>query len=103
MKSRITIEVDFNHNNLPVIQVLQESSPDVRDNLVQAFLQSLQHTSRWATITYDGEGSIDGSVKRWKITPITPSKLEDEIKLMQATLNQMQEPVPVPKNIPGLH
>ncbi len=88
MKSRITIEVDFQNGNLPVIQVLSRPSSDVRDGLIKQFLQSLAHTSRWATITYAGtiNPDEDGSnYDRWVITPITPNQIPQEIKLMQAT------------------
>lgn len=87
MKSRISIEVDFDNNNLPVIQILQTPSLDVRDNLVQAFLQSLQHTSRWARFVYKGHQKVDANeppVHRWNIETIKPNELREEISLMEA-------------------
>lgn len=98
MESRITIEVDFENNNLPVIQIVSRESDDVRDNLIKSFLQSLRHSSRWTTITFVGNnlshkpnGGEDSWT--WKIAPITPDKLESEIKLMQATLNEYKQMV----------
>lgn len=92
MKSRITIEVDFDNNNLPVIEVLSQDSDDVRDRLIKSFLQSLQHTSRWCKIIYCGEASTfdDATVnkQRWRIAPITPKEIKDEIKLMEATIKK---------------
>lgn len=88
MKSRITIEVDFENNNLPVIHIISRPSDDVRDKLVSQFLQSLSHTSRWATITFDSEVGEGGC--RWKISPITPDNIKGEIKIMQAVLEQLQ-------------
>lgn len=92
MKSRITIEVDFDNNNLPVIQVLSQNSDDVRDKLLQSFLQSLQHTSRWCRIEYIGNfgglaenpvTSLPFEFHKWNIRPIVPDELPDEIKLME--------------------
>jgi hypothetical protein len=42
MKSRITIEVDFDNGNQPVIQILHyPDSTDVRDKLLKKFLEDL--------------------------------------------------------------
>lgn len=91
MKSRITIEVDFNGNNLPVIQVLSQSSDDVRDKLIQSFLQSLQHTSRWCRIDYKSSQEAQSQdIHRWFICPVTPAELEQEIKLMQACIKDLE-------------
>ena len=93
MTSRISIEIDFENNNLPVIQILRKDSNDVRDKLVSAFLQSFQHTSRWCKITYVG-GTDHNSKEvgdQWKISPITPQELSEEIKLMEAVNNPQQK------------
>lgn len=94
MKSRITIEVDFSNNNLPVIQILSQDSDDVRDGLIKAFLQSLQHTSRWCKILYEGEASTfdDATVnkQRWRIVPITPKEIKDEVKLMLSVIKNTE-------------
>lgn len=98
MKSRITIEVNFDESNTPVIQVLSQSSDDVRDKLIQSFLQSLQHTSRWCKIIYMGNRSIHGTkesevnpVHCWNIVTIKPSEIPSEIKLMKAIINEPPE------------
>lgn len=100
MKSKITVEVDFNNNNLPVLRILQSDSDDVRDKLVSSLLQSLGHTSRWAVIAYDGEVGVSypGSdqTHRWFIRPITPQEIESEISLMQAVLRKDETAAPQP-------
>lgn len=89
MQSRITIEVDFENGNRPVIQILSAASDDVRDNLISSFLQSLQHTSRWATFEYKGpyeKSSGDGVKHRWFIKPVAPAELTEELKLIESTI-----------------
>lgn len=95
MDSRITIEVDFENNNLPVIQIVSKDSEDVRDKLIKSFLQSLRHCSRWTTIQFVGNNlsyKPDGGADSWtwKITPVTPDQLVEEIKLMQAEVERLQ-------------
>lgn len=95
MKSRITIEVNFDEGNLPVIQILSQHSDDVRDKLISSFLQSLQHTSRWCKIIYMGSRSIFGTTEAdrnpihcWQIIPITPKDIPEEIKLMDSLIEK---------------
>jgi len=97
MNSRITVEVDFENNNLPIIQIVSRDSEDVRDKLIKSFLQSLEHCSRWTTIQFVGTNSgykpdATADSWTWKITPVTPSKLEEEVKLMQAELEIRNNP-----------
>lgn len=84
MNSRISIEVNFENKNLPVIQVITRASDDVRDQLLRSFIQSLQHTSRWCTIKYIGEANEDG--QRWYISPVLVDEIPQEISLMKAVL-----------------
>lgn len=96
MKSRITIEVNFDEGNLPVIQVLSQSSDDVRDKLIQSFLQSLQHTSRWCKILYKNEIESAGHI--WHIIPIRPNEINQEMELMGAILRSSETTRPeIPK------
>lgn len=85
MLSRITIEVNFEEGNIPVIQILHKDSDDVRDKLISAFLQSLSHTSRWGKILYMGNASYHPAepIHRWQIIPIKPEELSEEIRLME--------------------
>jgi hypothetical protein len=93
MKSRITIDVDFDNQHLPVIKIQSEFSHDVRDNLLKSFLHSFRHTSRWCTIQYLGHSGIGEDIgHRYQIVPITPDQLADEIKLMQAVLEEAKKP-----------
>lgn len=88
MKSRITIEVDFENNNNPVLQVINTPSDDVRDSLVSVFIQRLcaGTISRWLRIEYKGERRPNpqevGHV--YHIIPITDTELPQEMALMQA-------------------
>lgn len=98
MDSRITIEVDFENNNLPVIQIVSKDSEDVRDKLIKVFLQSLRHSSRWTTIQFVGNNlsyKPDGGADSWtwKITPVTPDQLEEEVKLMQAEIERLRNTI----------
>ena len=93
MKSRITIEVNFEDGNLPVIQISQMQSDDVRDRLIQNFLQSLQHTSRWCKIIYMGNRSVYNPkvaeidhIHVWNVVPLTPNDLPVELKLIEETV-----------------
>lgn len=93
MESRITIEVDFENNNLPIIQIVSRESDDVRDKLIKTFLQSLRHCSRWTVIEFVGNNNDrtpDGiaTAWTWKLIPLTPDQLEKEASLMSATYNQ---------------
>jgi len=96
MNSRITIEVDFENNNLPIIQIVSKDSDDVRDKLVKSFLQNLKHCSRWTTIQFVGNNlsykpEPASESWTWKITPVTPEELESEVKLMQAEIKRLKE------------
>lgn len=87
MNSRITIEVNFEDNNQPYIQILHPvDSDDVRDKLIKQFLQKLGHTSSWLKIHWS-EKHREGEA-RVIIEPITPAQLAGESKIMteQASL-----------------
>ena len=96
MKSRITIEVDFENNNRPVIQIIHKKSDDVRDNLLSAFLEQFGGQSSWCHIkwaqSYEGE-TPDSSFARIFITPILPERLKEQASVMidQAGLGDRYE------------
>jgi len=74
MKSRISIEVDFESEfktNQPVIQIISRQSDDVRDKLLKHFLQKF-HGSGLCKIEFKQryEGS-DDNFDRVFITPIS--------------------------------
>lgn len=80
MNSRITIEVNFEDNNRPVIQILQRKSDDVRDNLLSSFLQSL-HGSSWLNIScIQNVNELNDMDKfnRWFIRPIPPEDFAEQ-------------------------
>lgn len=93
MLSRLTIEVNFDEGNLPIIQVLNQQSDDVRDKLVTNFLQSLGHTSRWCRLLYIGNfsGNEHAPINKWHIVPITPQELKEEIALMQMVYDRWND------------
>lgn len=95
MLSRISIEMDFD-NSIPFIKVFcNHSSPDLRDRAINVFFEKLQHKSRWATITYlsgVGEAGPNGiaNYSNWRITPLNPSQLREEAKLMLAMADYVE-------------
>ncbi len=100
MLSRISIEVDFENGNMPIIQIMQQDSDDVRDKLVAVFLQSLGHTSRWATVEYQNRiDDKDGFRHRWIVRPVTVGQLKTESRLMAAFVKSARpvEPIEPPQ------
>lgn len=97
MLSRITIEINFDEGNLPIIQVINQQSDDVRDKLLTNFLQSVGHTSRWCRLLY--MGNISGlehfPTNKWHIVPITPKDLKEEIDLMQMVYDRWNDSPPI--------
>lgn len=87
MKSRISIEVDFNNGNSPVIQILQASSDDVRDKLIQSFTESFSGSS-WCNIRW--QDHQDG-VNRIIISPITNHMLKEQSKVMAEQIRVYEE------------
>ena len=90
MKSRITIEVDFNNRNKPIIQIVSRHSDDIRDNLIKAFYQSLQGSS-WCRVRfeqhYDNPKNPEENFHRILITPIQFDEIGSEGEQM---LEQMK-------------
>lgn len=96
MKSRISIEVDFDNHNQPVIQILQHNSDDVRDKLVGQFLQSLNGSS-WCNIRWVGEDTVNGAFRIF-ISTLTPDNYREQAAIMieQAELNKhYQKPLEI--------
>ena len=89
MKSRITIEVDFNNGNQPVLQILKsDNSDDVRDKLLSHFTEQLGGSS-WCQIKWD-ENQPPTDFQRIFIAPIKESQLKEQAEIMmeQYLLNQ---------------
>ena len=89
MKSRITIELDFDNGNSPFIQVLQRDSDDVRDSLIKNFFEQLSYGSTWGIISCEG---YTEDAKRWRIFPIPIPSLKEqaEVMLEQHRISQPQ-------------
>ncbi len=86
MKSRITIEVDFENGNMPVIQILQASSDDVRDKLIKSFTECLGGSSwcqiRWHSGFSPASPVNDETGQRIFVSPIPVSKLKEHADIM---------------------
>lgn len=93
MKSRITIEVDFDNNNQPVLQILKADSDDVRDKLVSHFTQQFGGSS-WCNIKWVRVNDLQPNgypdFDRIHITPIREDQFKEqaEIMLKQYELNE---------------
>lgn len=104
MRSRISIVVDFDNNNTPVIQIVQKSSDDVRDSLVHNFVEGVGHSSlsRWLRAEYKGErftdGIKDGHV--WNLVPIESSlpALREEMRLIQSMIDCIVNDPAIPED-----
>jgi len=99
MKSRITIEVDFDNNNSPVLQILQTNdSDDVRDKLLSHFCQQFGGSS-WCTIKWVSQApdnpNQNSFFNRIHISPIQSKDFKEQATLMleQDSLNK-QYPQP---------
>lgn len=97
MKSRITIEVDFDNGNAPIIKIIQQQSSDVRDALLCQFVQSLKHTSRWLRIEYKGNNPVSSESEKsdlsyqhqYHIIPLTPDDFHEELPIIQSALPEV--------------
>lgn len=79
MKSRITIEVDFEEGNQPVIIANLQKSDDVRDKLLHSFTEKFGHQRAWCQVHYMGEGNG----RTWKFIPIEPKDHSEQGMLMK--------------------
>lgn len=79
MKSRITIEVDFENGNQPTIMVNLQKSDDVRDKLLNSFVEKFAHQRSWCKVHYMGE---DTTGPLYYIMPIEPKDFVEQGKLM---------------------
>lgn len=91
MKSRITIEVDFDSNNEAILSLNLHKSDDVRDKLLQSFIEKFAHQRAWCLAYYMGE-STTGSV--YHIKPLTPLQYEEQSKLMEMTGKEYTDKLP---------
>lgn len=87
MKSRITIDVDY--DNQPIIKIEYYNSEDVRDKLVKRFLEGFGAESTFANFYYE---LADDTNSRAKIIPIKP---ETAKLLSEAFYKEIPENKPV--------
>ncbi len=86
MRSRITIEVDFDNGNDPVIKIeCNKDSSDVRDKLLKQFIENFQHQSNWATIAFSYVPNYPDIILGI-IRPVRSNELHEEAKEMQRRL-----------------
>ena len=96
MKSRISIEVDFENGNQPVIQILQTNSDDVRDKLLSNFCQQFSGSSwcqiKWVGHTPDNSNELP-FFNRIHISPIKGDQFREQAAVMieQAEVNEHYE------------
>lgn len=84
MKSKITIEVDFDQNNTPYIRLLvDKNSDDVRDKLLRAFLEKLGHESVFGKIVCKSDATEE-NVQRWGIYPMPAERIEEELSFFNS-------------------
>lgn len=81
MKSKITIEVDFENQGKPYIQVYSEKSDDVRDKAIEAFITQLSYTSNWAELVFKSTDKPGTCI--FRVYPIPPTDLETQAKQME--------------------
>lgn len=89
MKSRITVEIDYNNNGQPYFRVMEDTtSDDLRDKAITEFRRAFKLQSQWCVVDF-GQVQMDGTIQ-WNIRPIPPNQLKDEVLAMQKLVNQQQ-------------
>lgn len=89
MQSRVSIHVD--HDNQPVIKVEFLRTGDVRDTLVERFLDSFGSSSQWATVLFENPERNKGVINSAIIRPIHPTDLPREVEAMRAEADLQQK------------
>lgn len=93
MESRITVEINFDEQNRPVIQVLARQSDDTRDKILKAFLESLGGDSNWLNISLvQHHDDIQAPFKRYFIRAITPEELKETHRSMGEIIQWRENP-----------
>lgn len=94
MKSRITIEIDYNNNGQPYFRIMESpTSDDVRDKAITEFRRAFKHQSQWCVVDF-GQVQMDGSIQ-WNIHPIPPQQLESYLPAIQSVIKYAN---PSPEN-----
>lgn len=84
MKS--SIKIDFDENGQPIIKVDIVKTEDVRDKLLQRFVEKLGYQSSYCKIDFLHGSTLEhekeNTIKTFIITPVTPDKLGEHGQLM---------------------
>jgi hypothetical protein len=97
MKSRITIDLDY--DNQPIITIEYQASEDVRDKMVGRFLGQFGGDSSWAHFNFESHGDKGNSVA--KIRPISAYNLPEEvIPMIGQAQNHIKERQRLQKDFP---
>jgi len=98
MKSRITIDVDY--DNQPILKIEYSESDDVRDKLVKRFLEGFGGLSSWCKYTPMNSGH-NTTLESW-LHPIKPNSfdLEENSKLLKIRADEAAE---IEKELNTLH
>ena len=98
MDSRIRVAVNFENGNSPLIHIAKSQSEDVRDDLIDNFIQNFpDRNNRWAKIVYVGEEQkpgvfgAAGQTLHYHIIPIPKAELEKEMRLMAEYLQYCKD------------
>lgn len=100
MKSRITIDVDF--DNQPVLKIEYSPSEDVRDKLVKKFLESFGGDSRWAEFYFINDSqqlssAIHGQANSTALVrPISPHGMIEQAKSINYMVEEHKKMISVP-------
>lgn len=88
MKSRVTIEIDFEFGK-PYFKVVADmESEDLRDQAVREFRQALGFDSNWARVRFHDQ--YKAGQKLFTIEPIAPSDLTQEVEMMTKAVERMK-------------
>lgn len=91
MKSKITIDVDF--DNQPIIKIDYVATDDIRDKLIKRFLETFEGESSWAKFSF-GPSDISGPNSSASLRPIPPHDLDQEVQAAEGvyknTINKLK-------------
>ena len=91
MKSRITIEVDFDMSQ-PYLQINSVTSDDVRDKILQSFIERLGHNSLFfyadqILFNKNEDGSISRSLRVYSVPDKELDVLKEKIRVFEGFMN----------------
>lgn len=87
MKSRISIDFDFDNNN-PIIKIDYIHSDDLRDKHVKMFLEKFGSVSSWAQMRFLQDSPYGGTSRTAVLSPITHEGLIGHAALMKEVVEK---------------